>query len=89
MKTQTQTPETVTFEESAGCPRHGNRVRKCYTFGMYGYAEVWTFRGCRCAVAVRKDPVGILNPTATLHADYPAASGVAEMHKQMMNAKYR
>lgn len=73
------------------CPVHGGDVKKRYGFGssMTGETDVYVFTTCRCAVAVRHDPVGTYESTATYHTSYDNASGVGKLHAMTMGAKYR
>ena len=78
----------VEGHDTAHCPQHGAALRKTYTFGRYGDAEVHTYR-CGCAVAERLDPVGVLSPAITYHASYGSAAGVAKLHVMQAAVKYR
>lgn len=82
---------TVEWNESDTCPVHGTEHRKTYTFGssMSAETEVCVFRGCRCAVALRHDPVGTYQSVATYHTSYDSASGVGRLHALEAAAKYR
>ena len=83
--------ESFESEAGDGCPVHGGKVRKCYTHGssMSAETEVFTFKTCRCAVAVRHDPIGTYPATITYHTSYDAASGTGKLHAMMAAAKYR
>ena len=70
------------------CPVHGNPARKVYEFGREGDAEVYTFVGCRCAVALKHDPIGQYQPVATYHQQYASAAGVARLHSMQADATY-
>jgi len=76
------------YDEGDRCPVHGCPVKKIYDFGMYRYAEVAVFKGCRCAVATRHDPVGILDSAVTYHTHWGSAEGQARLHTEMMKVKY-
>ena len=79
------------FHPGDRCPCHATPFKKIYTFGssMTAETEVTVFRGCRCAVAVRHDPIGVLRSTATLCASYSEASGVGRLHAMEAAARYR
>jgi hypothetical protein len=83
---------TIDFDEGNDrCPVHGSNIRKRYDFGssMSAETEVFVFKGCRCAIAVRHDPVGTLRSVATYHTNYDSASGVGRLHALEAIAKYR
>ncbi|KKN16589.1 hypothetical protein LCGC14_0974290 [marine sediment metagenome] len=73
------------------CPVHDTPYRKVYTFGsqMSGETEVCTFRGCRCAVSIKHDPVGTYPASIAYHTSYNSASGRGRLHAMEMAAKYR
>jgi hypothetical protein len=79
------------FDVGDACPVHRSPFKKRYTFGSTLSAEtdVCVFKGCRCAVAVSHDPVGILRSVATYHASYDSASGVGRLRAMDAAAKYR
>lgn len=81
------------FDESGNhCPRHPrSAVKKTYTFGssMSAETEVVVFDRCRCAVAIRHDPIGQYPASATIHDSYGDATGYAVLHRDMAAAKYR
>ncbi len=79
------------FSEGCDCPKHGTAHKKTYTFGSTMSAEtsVCVFYGCKCAVAVRHDPVGTYDSSATYHTSYDNATGVGRLHAAMASAKYR
>lgn len=70
--------------EEMGCPKHANGVKKTYTFGKYGDAEVVTFKGCGCAVCINVASLllGVpLGTEYTYHTSYGNASGRATLIK--------
>lgn len=77
-------------EPGSPCPQHNTPHREIYDFGstMSGQTEVCTFRGCKCAVSIKHDPVGTYPASAMYHTSYNSASGRARLHAQMMAAKY-
>jgi Zn-dependent M28 family amino/carboxypeptidase len=79
------------YSEGDNCPVHDTACKKTYTFGstMSAETDVCVFHGCRCAVAVRHDPIGILPGVATWHPTYNDATGVGRLHSAMASAKYR
>jgi len=82
----------VEFDELDGrCPVHGTPHRKTYTYGstMSAETEVFTFRGCRCAVSVRHDPVGTYPPVVQHHQTFNDAAGTGRLHAMLAAAKYR
>lgn len=79
------------YGDGDACPRHDSESKKTYTFGSTMSAEttVTVFHGCKCAVAVRHDPVGTYQSVASYHTNYNDATGVAHLHAQGASAKYR
>jgi hypothetical protein len=77
-----------------GCPVHGSPVKKRYTFGMYEDAEVFTFKGCKCAVCVNTASLqcGVaLGHELTYHGSYDSAHGRAtliKMQEAVSNAPF-
>jgi hypothetical protein len=70
--------------EEEGCPAHKTPVKKRYTFGKFGDAEVFTFRGCGCAVCVNAASLACgvpLGHEVTYHTSYPEAAGRATLIK--------
>ena len=56
---------------------------------MSAETDVCTFRGCRCAVAIKHDPVGTYQSVAVYCIDYDTASGIGRLHSMQAAAKYR
>lgn len=83
--------DRVDYYEAEECPVHDTPHKKTYTFGstMSAETDVCVFRGCKCAVAIRHDPVGTLEAVATWHTTYNDATGVAKLHAMLAAAKYR
>ncbi len=80
------------YDDPGGpCPVHDTPHRKIYTFGssMSGETEVCTFRGCRCAVSIKHDPIGTYPASVMYHTSYGSASGRGRLHAMEMAAKYR
>lgn len=85
---KTATPQTALTDhayipgwcDGDGCPQHGSKVKKTYTFGMND-AEVTVFQGCKCAVCtnVASQVCGGLDTDVTYHVDYRAAAGRARL----------
>ena len=73
------------------CPAHNTPHRKIYTYGstLSAETEVCTFRGCKCAVSVRHDPVGTYPAAANYHTTFGAAEGQGRLHAALATAKYR
>lgn len=73
------------WDEPQGCPQHaGSKLRKIYTFGQYGDAEVATFNGCKCAVCTNVASLLCGPPLGgeiTYHTSYSAAAGRAQLIK--------
>jgi len=83
--------DQVAYDAGDCCPVHGGAFKKLYTFGstMSAETEVCVFHGCRCAVAIKHDPVGTYASEATWHPSYDDASGVGRLRAAMAAAKYR
>lgn len=71
--------ENVTAEYDEQCPQHGGDMRKWYTFGRYGDAEVHVYSGCQCACAMVNG--GGFGSTVYYYTSYAAAAGRAAMRK--------
>lgn len=86
-----QQTNVLEFSEGDACPKHGTEHKKTYTFGssMSAETDVCVFRGCRCAVAIQHDPIGVLPSVAKLCDSYDDAHGVGRLHAMMAAAKYR
>lgn len=72
------------WDELQGCPEHGGDVRKIYTFGKFGDAEVATFHGCKCAVCTNAASLlcgPALGGEVTYHTSYSSAAGRATLIK--------
>lgn len=89
--------ETTTIDERKcvwhdgdACPKHQTPMRKIYTFGscMTHETEVAVFSGCKCAVSVGHDPIGINDAIVLRHDDYESAAGLATLRKDMARVKY-
>ena len=73
---------------SESCPEHGGDLKKDYGFGHRNSdAEVHVFHGCKCAVGMRHDPVG-LSSIIRYFRNYDGAQAFAKEHVAVMNAKY-
>lgn len=83
--------DRIDHEPGDACPEHGTPHRKIYTFGstMSAETEVCTFKGCRCAVSVKHDPLGTYPPAIAYHTTFASASGRGRLHAALMAAKYR
>ena len=78
------------YSEEMGCPVHGGDVKKRYTFGVYEDAEVFTFKGCKCAVCVNTASLqcGVaLGGEVTYHESYSGAQGRASLIKASESVK--
>ena len=84
-------PDVANFTEGDPCPIHGTDHKKTYTFGSSMSAEtsVCVFKGCRCAVSVAHDPIGVLPATVRLHESYSDATGVGRIRAMDWAAKLR
>lgn len=92
MTTTIKAYDTVeSFAAGDNCPAHNTEHRKIYTFGssMSAETEVCTFKGCRCAVAVKHDPVGTYASVATYHESYDSAAGSGKLRSAWAKAYYR
>jgi len=80
----------IEHEPGSPCPVHGTPHSRIYTFGssMSGETEVCTFRGCRCAVSIKHDPIGTYPPSVRYHATYAAAAGRGRLHAAEMAVRY-
>lgn len=78
------------FEAGDACPVHGTPHRKVYTFGssMSTETEVCTFKGCRCAVAVRHDCCGVLQFDPIYCTSYESAAGVGILRREDTKARF-
>ena len=83
--------DTIDWAEGDTCPVHDTPHKKTYTFGstMSAETDVCTFRGCRCAVAIKHDPVGTYQAVATYCIDYDTASSIGRLHAMQAAVKYR
>lgn len=73
------------------CPVHGGPVKREYTYGSDYSArtDVCVFEGCRCAVAVAHDPIGVLPASYTYCTDFDSAAGIGRLRAASAAAKYR
>ena len=78
----------MSLEDHSTCPTCSAPFRKRYEFGRWAasVADVLTYR-CRHAVAIRYDPCGILRPVEKTCANYSEASGIATLHKLLLQEK--
>jgi hypothetical protein len=60
-------------ESNNRCPVHHGAVRKEYGFGPERSASVIVFRGCRCAISLRRDDAASIQ----LHDTYDEAAARA------------
>lgn len=70
------------WDGSNGCPLHQSKIKKVYTFGRYGDAEVYTFKGCKCAVCINEASLlcgPALGHEITCHNSYSGAEGRARL----------
>lgn len=67
------------------CPQHGNPTRKQYEYSGGQAANVWTYKGCACAVAQQTDLGGLGIYPGVYFTTYGKAAGLAEM----VQAEYR
>lgn len=83
--------ELQSFDEGDACPVHNNEHRKVYTFGssMSAETDVCVFHGCKCAVSIARDPIGILPAVVRYHDTFAEASGVGKLRAESAAAKYR
>ena len=58
------------------CPAHGTELKAEYEFGKYRDAAVMTFKGCSCAVCIKRD--GFKN-SPQYFTDYKQAAGAARL----------
>ena len=82
-------------EHEYSCPVHGGKVKKVYSFGGYGDADVSVFHGCGCAlcadcerawvISAELKEHGIESSGASYHRSYNEACGKARL-VSMINA---
>lgn len=70
------------------CPEHGTKVKKIYSYGKYRDADVYTFKGCKCAVAQQHDPVGQYQYQPTYTTSFDDAAAIAKFSKAVQGATY-